>query len=91
MSLSSYFARPLRWLRAGLPPGAPRHGYVPLIALMPGPAAQIHDRPDAAQQPALRTAPHPAGQERPRRKMRGPRPSGRAQGLAVTEMRRPGT
>ena len=45
MSLSSYLARPLRWLRAGYPAGAPRHGYVPLIALMPSPAAQMEDRP----------------------------------------------
>ena len=67
MSLSSYLARLLRWLRAGYPPGAPSHGYVPLIALMPSPATQIQNPPDAAEQPALRTAPQPAGDARPRR------------------------
>ena len=51
MPLSLYFARPLRWLRAGYHPEAPRRGYVPLIALMPRPAMQIQDRPDAAEQP----------------------------------------
>ena len=90
MSLSLYFARPLRWLRAGYPPEAARHGYVPLIALMPRPAPQIQDRPDAAEQPALRTP----------RTQRGRRSRGedetaapkrpRHKGLAVTEMRRPG-
>jgi Protein of unknown function (DUF3349) len=39
MSLPSYLTRPLTWLRAGYPSGAPRHGYVPLIALIPSPAA----------------------------------------------------
>ena len=68
MPLSLYFARPLRWLRAGYHPEAPRRGYVPLIALMPRPATQIQDRPDATEHPALRTAPHPARQAQPRRK-----------------------
>ena len=46
MPLSSYLTKPLRWLRAGYPAGAPRHGYVPLIALMPSPAAQAGNLPD---------------------------------------------
>lgn len=37
MSLSLYLTKARRWLRAGYPVGAPRHGYVPLIALMPTP------------------------------------------------------
>jgi hypothetical protein len=40
MPLSSSLTKPLRWLRADHPAQAPRHGYAPLIALMPGPAAQ---------------------------------------------------
>jgi len=67
MSLSSYLTRPLRWLRVGYPAGAPRHGYSPLIALMPSPATQTKDPPDAAEQPALLTVPHPAGDARPQR------------------------
>jgi hypothetical protein len=53
MSLLSYLTRPLRWLRAGYPPRAPRDGYLPLIALMPNPATQTKDPPDAAEWPAL--------------------------------------
>jgi hypothetical protein len=64
MSLMSSLTRPLRWLRAGYPPGSPRHGYIPLIALMPGPAAQIEDPPDAAEQPALLPAARLAGDAR---------------------------
>ena len=45
MPLSSYLTKPLRWLRAGYPAQAPPHAYVPLIALMPSPAAQVEDRP----------------------------------------------
>ena len=41
MPLSSYLTKPLRWLRAGYPAQAPPHAYVPLIALMPSPAAQV--------------------------------------------------
>ncbi len=67
MSLSSHLTRPLRWLRAGYPPAAPRHGYLPLIALMSSPATQIQDPPDAAEQPVLRSAPHPAGEARPQK------------------------
>lgn len=44
MPLSSYLTKPLRWLRAGYPAQAPPHAYVPLIALMPSPAAQFKDR-----------------------------------------------
>jgi hypothetical protein len=50
MPWPSYLTKPLRWLRAGYPAGAPRHGYVPLIALMPSPAAQTEDPVDADQQ-----------------------------------------
>jgi hypothetical protein len=67
MSLSSYLTKRLRWLRAGYPSGAPRHGYVPLIALMPGPVAQIEDPPDPAEHPAFLKAAHPAGDARPQR------------------------
>ena len=56
MSLS-YLARPLRWLRAGYLPTAPRNGYLPLIALMPRPATQVQDPSDAGEQPALRITP----------------------------------
>ena len=98
MSLSSYLARPLRWLRAGYSPGAPRHGYLPLIALMPSPATQTQDPPDSAEQPTLRIAPHPAGGRGRRDRagaaaetMRRPRlKRPRHKGLAVTEIREPG-
>jgi len=65
MSLSSYLTKPLRWLRAGYPALAPRHGYVPLIALMPGPAAQIEDPLDTEELPALLTPPRQAGEAQP--------------------------
>ena len=45
MPLSPYLTKPLRWLHAGHPAAAPRHGHVPLITLMPSPAAQMEDRP----------------------------------------------
>jgi hypothetical protein len=67
MSLSSYLTRPLRWLRAGYPPEASRHGYLPLIALMPSPATQTEDPPDAAEWLALLTAPQPPGDAGPQR------------------------
>jgi hypothetical protein len=67
MSLSSYLTKALRWLRAGLSPRAPRHGYVPLIALMPGPAAQAEDALNAAGSPVLLTSPHPAEDPQPHR------------------------
>ena len=57
MPLSSYLTRPLRWLRADYPPGAPPHGYVPLIALMPSPAAQFEDLLDTDELPALSATP----------------------------------
>jgi len=76
MSLMSSLARPLRWLRAGYPRAAPRHGYIPLIALMPGPAIQIQDPPDAAEQPALLPAPR-AGRYPVRRRDAGPAPARR--------------
>ena len=91
MSLSSYLARPLRWLRADYPPGAPSHGYVPLIALMPGPATQIQNPPDAAEQPALPNCPAAGGRCASAETMRSPAPqAAQAQGLAVTEIREPG-
>jgi hypothetical protein len=52
MSLSSCLTKPLGWLRAGYSARAPRHGYVPLIALMPSPAAQIEDPRDEGEHPA---------------------------------------
>jgi hypothetical protein len=45
MSLSSSLTRPLRWLRTGYPEEAPRHGYIPLIALVPSPATRSRTRP----------------------------------------------
>ena len=53
MSLPPYLTKALRWLRADDPQGAPRHGYVPLIALMPSPAAQTEDLLDSAGHPVL--------------------------------------
>lgn len=67
MSLSPYLTRPLRWLRASYPSEAPRHGYLPLVALMPSPATQTEDPPDAAEWLALLTAPDPASDAGPRR------------------------
>jgi len=52
MPLPSYLTKPLRWLRAGYPSEAPPHGYVPLIVLMPTPAAQLEDLLDAGELPA---------------------------------------
>jgi hypothetical protein len=52
MSLSSYLTKPLGWLRAGYPARAPRHGYLPLIALMPSPATQSEDPLDEDEHPA---------------------------------------
>jgi hypothetical protein len=57
MPLSSYLTKPLRWLRADYPSGAPPHGYIPLIALMPSRAAQLEDLLDAGELPALSTTP----------------------------------
>ena len=65
MPLSSYLTKPLRWLRAGYPPGAPPHGHVPLIALMPSPATQLEDLPDADGLPALSPAPPQEGDAPP--------------------------
>ncbi len=55
MSLSSYLTKPLRWLRAGYPSGSPRHGHVPLIALMASPAARTGNPPHADERPVLLT------------------------------------
>ena len=68
MSLLSYLARLLGWLRAGYAPGGTASRYIPLIALMPSPSTQIEDPPDAAGQSALLPATHPPGGARPRRK-----------------------
>lgn len=70
MSLSSYLTKPLRWLRAGYPALASRHGYVPLIALMPGPAAQIEDPTDTEDFLAPLTPPRQAGEAQPHRDYR---------------------
>ncbi len=44
MSLPSRLTKAVRWLRAGYPQGAPRHGYLPLVALMPSKAAEIENK-----------------------------------------------
>jgi hypothetical protein len=67
MSLSSYLTKPLRWLRAGYPTLAPRHGYVPLIALMPGSAGEIEDPPDIEEFGAPLTPPRQARDAQPHR------------------------
>jgi hypothetical protein len=51
MSLPSYLTRPLRWLPAGYPSGAPRHGCVPLIGLMPSQAAHTGNSPGTGESP----------------------------------------
>jgi len=65
MPLSSYLTKPLRWLRAGYPSGAPPHGHVPLIALMPSPAAQLEELLDADELPALSSPPPQEGDAPP--------------------------
>ncbi len=65
MPLSSYLTRLLGWLRADYPTGAPPHGHVPLIALMPGPAAQLEDLLDAGELPGLSTTPPQTGDAPP--------------------------
>jgi Protein of unknown function (DUF3349) len=49
MALLLFLAKAIGWLRGGYPQGAPRHGYVPLIALMPGAAANVAEQPYAAE------------------------------------------
>ena len=61
MPLSSYLTKPLRWLRAGYPAQAPPHAYVPLIALMPSPAAQVEDLLHTGELPPRFTTPPQAG------------------------------
>lgn len=63
----SYLTRLLRWLRAGYPPGAPPHGHVPLIALMPSPAGQLEDLLAAGELPALSTTAPQEGDAPPQR------------------------
>jgi hypothetical protein len=41
-------SKPVRWLRAGYPQGAPRHGYVPLLALMPS-RSEAENPPEAGE------------------------------------------
>ena len=65
MPLSSYLTKPLRWLRAGYPSGAPPHGHIPLIALMPSPAAQLEDLLNADELPALSPTPPQEGDAPP--------------------------
>jgi hypothetical protein len=52
MSWRSALARPVRWLRAGYPDGAPDRGYSPLLALMPAKAPDGENPPDADRPPA---------------------------------------
>lgn len=61
MSWPSVLSKPVRWLRAGYPDGAPGHGYNPLIALMPGKAADGEDQADADEPAATRVL-RPAGE-----------------------------
>jgi hypothetical protein len=51
MSWQSALARPVRWLRAGYPDGAPDRGYSPLLALMPA-KAPTGENPASADQAA---------------------------------------
>ena len=67
MPLSSYLIKPLRWLRVGYPTGAPPHGHIPLIALMPSPAAQLEDLLHTGELPALSTTPPQEGDAPPQR------------------------
>lgn len=66
MSLRSSLTEAVRWLRAGYPQQAPRHGYVPLIALMPGSKpAQAEDRLDAEEPRTTLELVDPLRRERP--------------------------
>jgi hypothetical protein len=56
MPLPRYLTKPLRWLRASYPAGASPHGYVPLIALAPSPAAQPGSLLNAGELPARSAA-----------------------------------
>jgi hypothetical protein len=67
MPLSSYLTKPLRWLRVGYPTGAPPHGHIPLIALMPSPAAQLEDLLHTGELPTLSTTPPQEGDAPPQR------------------------
>ena len=49
MALLSLLAKAIGWLRNHYPQRAPRHGYVPLIALMPGATANVAEQPYAAE------------------------------------------
>ena len=60
-----YLTRLLRWLRAGYPTGAPPHGHVPLIALMPSPAAQLEDLLHTGELQPRFTTPPQAGDALP--------------------------
>jgi hypothetical protein len=52
MALPSRLTKVVSWLRAGYPRRAPRHGYVPVMALMPGKAANLEKLPGAGTAPA---------------------------------------
>ena len=53
MSVRSKLSTSVRWLRAGYPQGAPRHGYVPLLALMPS-RSEVENPPEAGEDPVPR-------------------------------------
>jgi len=61
MSLPSWLSKPVSWLRAGYPKGAPRHGYAPLLALMPSKAVEAEDLRQAGEGSLPRIRPHRAG------------------------------
>ena len=48
MSVRSWLSKPVRWLQAGYPHRAPRHGYVPLLALMPS-KSEVENLPEASE------------------------------------------
>ncbi len=59
MSLPSWLSKLVRWLRAGYPQGAPRHSYVPLLALMPSKAVEVEDLRQAGERSATAHPPTP--------------------------------
>ena len=56
MSLPSYLASRSDGCERVNPSGAPRHGCVPLIALMTSPAAQTGNPPGAGERPVFKEA-----------------------------------
>jgi len=65
MSLPSWLSKPVRWLRAGYPHGAPRHSYVPLLALMPSKAVEVEDLRQGGEDPLPRICRDRAGTSEP--------------------------